>query len=321
MRKDAKTQKTVNLSGVDSYHAHSSWSINYAFQGFKENKYFTSDRFVRLDENFRRPDGKPLRGYGLEIETECTGITNETVYAEMLQSVIFAHFPADLFKLQHDGSLGGSVNAEAITQVMTKEFIRNNYAAFKLMYDTYFPAFQVSCSRTGNCGMHVNISNGCFGRTAEAQTLAIRKLLYIVNRHYKLMCALTLRPENRTHYCARMAQFATRDSCKAADLHNMPSSHGNCCNFSHFPEGRIELRLPGGQPTFGGFRNTMESVFHLVEAVKRLTWEECDSVQAIFSGCNQYVFDRLNTKVKGAGAITDHDLDVIRATVKREELL
>lgn len=118
-----------------------------------------------------------------------------------------------------------------------------------------------------------------------------------------------------------MACYATQEACKAANLNNMPSSHGISCNFSHFPRGRIELRFVGGQKDFGAFRNTMESIFHLVRAVKMLTWAECDSIEAIFSGCNQYVFDRLNTKCKAAGTITDAQLAAIRETVKREELV
>lgn len=320
MRKDAEAPKTATLSRVQGYHE-GSYDGNYAYQGFTSNRYFTSDRFIKLDEHFNRPDGKPLKGFGLEIETECRGLSNDTIYAEVLQNIIFPHFPAGLFKLQRDGSLGGDTSAECITQVMTREFIRNNYQNFKLMYNTYFPAFHISCSQSGNCGMHVNISNGCFGRSQAAQETALKKLLYIANKHYNLCCALTCRNIQHTQYCRRMACYATQEACKAANLNNMPSSHGISCNFSHFPRGRIELRFVGGQKDFGAFRNTMESIFHLVRAVKMLTWAECDSIEAIFSGCNQYVFDRLNTKCKAAGTITDAQLAAIRETVKREELV
>ena len=320
MRKDAKAPKTAILSRVQGYHE-GSYEGNYAYQGFTSNRYFTSDRFIKLDEHFNRPAGKPLKGFGLEIETECKGLSNDTIYAEVLQNIIFPHFPAGLFKLQRDGSLGGDTSAECITQVMPREFIRNNYQNFKLMYNTYFPAFHISCSQSGNCGMHVNISNGCFGRSQAAQETALKKLLYIANKHYNLCCALTCRNIQHTQYCRRMACYATQEACKAANLNNMPSSHGISCNFSHFPRGRIELRFVGGQKDFGAFRNTMESIFHLVRAVKMLTWAECDSIEAIFSGCNQYVFDRLNTKCKAAGTITDAQLAAIRETVKREELV
>ena len=320
MRKEAKTQKSAVLSQVHNYHEGGQLG-NYAYQGFRQNKYFTSDRFIPLDAGFNRPDGKPLKGFGLEIETECRGLSNRTVYAEVLNNIIFAHFPADLFKLQHDGSLGGDVSAECITQVMTKEFIRNNYASFKLMYDTYFPAFQISCSASGNCGMHCNISNAIFGRTKEAQDLAIRKLLYLVNHNFSFFCALTNRSLNHTHYCSRMTAYTSMNACKTADLTSFCSNHGICFNLGHYTEGRIELRLVGGQSTFGCFRNTMESLFHVIEAVKTLSWNDLDHIEKVFAGCNQYVFDRLNTLCKRAGTITDTELNAIRATVKREELL
>lgn len=320
MRKDKKETKTVQLETVQGYHA-GGWNGNYAYQGFKSNKYFTSDRWIPLDENFRRADGQPLSGYGLEIETECRGLTNQTIYAEVLQNLIFSHFPDDLFKLQNDSSLGGDISAECITQVMKKSFIRNHYADFKLMYDTYFPAFRISCSQSGKCGMHVNISNAVFGRTEETQALAIRKLLYVVNHHYNMFAAMTNRSLNHTDYCGRMLAYSTKEGAKAADLYHMSGSHFNCFNGSHFPEGRIELRIVGGQSNFPCFRNTMECIFHVVEAVKKLSWEDLDDLTKVFSGCNQYVFDRLNTKCKAAGTITTEQLDTIRNTVIREELL
>lgn len=319
MRKEAKQTRTIELATIQGYHA-GGFHGNYAYQGFKANKYFTSDRFIKLDDDFRRPDGKPLQGYGLEIETECNAITDATALANVFDKIIFPEFPADLFKMQHDGSLGGYSSVECITQVMTQLFIRNQYSAFKAMYDTWFKGFKLSCD-SGNCGMHVNMSNALFGGSEAKQQEAIRKLLYVVNHHYKLMCYLTNRNIAHTMYCRKMNQYDSKENCKDANLHDMPSSHGNCCNFSHYPEGRIELRIVGGQSTFACFRNTMESIFHLVDAVKRLSWKDLDDVVKLFSGCNQYVFDRLNTKVKQGNQISDDQLDAIRATVKREQLL
>lgn len=317
MRKDAKKTKTASISAVASYHGGNWGTESYAFEGFRSNKYFTSDRFIALDAQFVRPDGKPLKGYGLEIETECRGITNTAVLAECLNKIIFANFPADLFKLQRDGSLGGDSSAECITQVMTKEFIRNNYSAFKLMYDTYFPAFRIACGV--NCGMHCNISNALFGRSEKVQTEAVRKLYYIVNTHYDLCCDLFHRDRGATCYCARMR--GGMDYCKTLDLNHVHGGHGVCFNLDHWRTGRVELRLVGGQKNYACFRNTMESVFHLVDAVKRLSWAECDDLVKIFSGCNQYVFDRLNSYCRDAGSISAEQLDAIRPTVIREELI
>lgn len=323
MRKDAK-QKTINtnIARIDGYHEGGSWSNAeaYAYQGFRSNKYFTSDRFVKLDDRFNRPDGKPLQGYGLEIESECDGIANNTVLAEVMDKIVFSHFPADLFKMQRDGSLGGDTSVECITQVMTRDFIRNNYPAFKTMFDVYFPSFRITTT-SGRCGMHVNISNANFGRTEAAQEEAIKKLLYIVNKHYALFCALTNRDIRHTDYCARMHRFSDMQSCKDVDLRTMSCSHGICFNAGHYNAGRIELRIVGGQKNFACFRNTMESIFHVVNAVRRISWADCDKVEKIFAGCNQYVFDRLRSKVRQAGAITDEQLSSIAETVKREELI
>lgn len=321
MRQEKKQDINVTISHISGYHSRTDWNANYAFQGFTANKYFTSDRFITLDADFRRPDGKPLQGFGLEIETECGSINDSTVYAEMLNKVVLSPFPADLFKLQHDGSLDGNSSAEIISQVMTREAIRNMYPAFKVMFDRYFPAMDIDCHSSGNCGMHVNISNAVFGQTEEKQIAAIRKLLYVVNRHYGLMCALTFRKPNRTTYCRRMSAYMTPDGAKNANLYRMPSDHGNCFNGSHFPEGRVELRIVGGQKNYACFRNTMESVFHLCKAVRKLSWNDLDDVTKLFAGCNQYVYDRLKSYVKDAHEITDAQLTAIRATVAQEELL
>ena len=313
MRKEAKQNKSVELVHVQGYHQGGS-SYNpesYAFTGFKSNKYFTSDRFIPLDSNFNRPDGQPLQGFGLEIETECNGITVRDVLAEVYDKIIFSHFPADLFKMQHDGSLNGRTSAECITQVMTKSFIRNNYRNFKLMYNTYFPAFRISADSANTaCGMHVNISNAVFGKTVAAQEEAIRKLFYIINKHYNL-CKKLLYRAGSTTYCAQM----NYNNAKTMSLSG--GSHGTCMNLTHYHAGRIELRLVGGQKNYACFRNTMESVFFLCERVRSISWAGCDSIETIFKGCNQYVYDRLQSMC-GLSAET---LSAIHATVKPEELL
>lgn len=315
MRKEARETKQVTLERIQGYHE-GYRNGNYAFQGYTENKYFTSDRYIKLDENFQRPDGKPLQGFGLEIETECRTITDETVLANVMKKVVFELFPADLFKMQRDGSLAGNTSVECITQPMTREFIRNHYNAFKAMYDSYYPSLGLVCG--DSCGMHVNISNAIFGTDTHKQQEAIKKLLYIVNHHFNLIAALTARNIRQTTYCGRMSQYAVMDGAKNANLDNMPSSHGNCCNFSHYPEGRVKLRIVGGQRTFGSFRNTMESVFHLCAAVKSISWKDCDDITKIFAGCNRYVYDRLKTLCYTAGTITLEQLETIKNTVDME---
>jgi hypothetical protein len=167
--------------------------------------------------------------------------------------------------------------------------------------------------------MHVNISRGYFGRTDKAQTEAVRKLYYIVNHHYDLCCALFHRDSSRTGYCSRMR--ADLDYCKTLDLGSHFSNHGVSFNLGHWNSGRVEIRLVGGQKNYACFRNTMESVFHLCDAVKTLSWAECDDLTKVFSGCNQYVYDRLKSYCRTAGTITDDQLAAIHPTVQRADLL
>jgi len=319
MRKEAKVEKHATLAGIQGYHHRDDvfgGRESYAFQGFKGNWYLNSDRKIALDDHYRRVDGQPLQGYGLEIETECNGVRNSRVLAEVYDKIIFPCFKfGDVqFKMQEDGSLGGESSAEVITQIMTKSRIRNDYAAYKLMFNTYFKAFRIKAdSYETSCGMHVNVSNGCFGKTVEAQETAIRKLYYIINKHYELCTALFYRCPSRTNWCGQMDYSVA----KTMNLYQMDSSHGNCFNGSHYAAGRIEIRLVGGQKDFGCFRNTMESVFHLVERVRTISWTDCDNIAKIFQGCNQYVYDRLATRCN----LSAETLEAIRATVVTEELL
>jgi len=330
MRRTAKMEKSAEIATIRGYHSRQT----------APKKLFTSDRFIPLDDNYLamavvqkdkrtgrekvvRPAGMPFKGYGIEVETEVFGSMQASVYAEVLDKVILAHFPNDLWKIERDGSLGygagATTSAELITQIMTKEFIRNHYAEFKLMYNTYFPAFDISCTRTGSCGMHVNVSNYCFGQAPAARETAIRKLHYIINHHYDLFCTALMRDRRVTSYCKR----DRRDS-KVIDLYNIHDDRYIAVNFEHCAyaaeNGRVEIRIVGGQKNFASFRNTMEVVFHLVERVKDISWKDCDNVTAIFDGCNNYVFDRL-TLCARENTISVNDIETIRPTVKQVDYL
>ena len=315
MRREARELNAVQVERIQDYHDRM-WSTEaYAWSGFKSNKYFASDRPERLTSNMERTGthaGQPLRGVGLEVETESWGVLNEYALAELMSKVIFPLFPDDLFKMQHDGSLGGGdcIGVECITQVMTKAFIRNLYRYFKTMFDVYFPAFKISSAQSGNCGMHVNLSNALFGDTVDEQAEAIRKLHYIVNRNFTMACRLVGRNPERTSYCGQMSYSNARHMSIGGGDHYV------CLNYSHFTSGRIELRLVGGQKNFAAFRNTMESVFFLVERVRKLRWEDIDDMRKVFRGCNQYVYSRLQLC-----GLSDEVLADIRQHVKHEELI
>lgn len=305
MRKEAREERTVNIAQVAGYH--------HGNNQYEKHLVFASDRPNEADATYHlMKDGSLPAMIGIELETECWGIKSSTIYANLLRDVVFKVFPANLWKIESDCTLdGGDVGAECITQPMTKAFIRNHYRDFKAMYE-YFRSFGIDPARSGNCGQHAHISLTCFGRNKATQDEAIRKLFYIVNRHYDLICALLFRRQDRQDWCGRM------DYTQAwtMDLNNMPGSHGNGCNYSHYSHGNVELRIPGGQKDYPCFRNTMESIFHLIEASKSISRKDCDDITKVFAGCNQHVFDRLRSYCYERGTISTEQLDAIQQTVK-----
>lgn len=305
MRQEARETKNINIAEIARYHGGDSQYDRWLV--------FASDRPNEATRDYHLiKDGSLPAMIGIEMETECWGIKSETIYANILRDVVFKLFPHDLWKIERDSTLdGGDVGAECITQPMTKAFIRNHYRDFRAMYD-YFRAFGIDASRSGNCGQHAHISLTCFGRSKTVQDEAIRKLYYIANRHYDLICALLYRRADCQHWCGRMDHTVAW----TMDLNNMSCSHGNSCNYSHYNSGNIELRIPGGQKDYPCFRNTMESIFHLIEASKSISRKDCDDITKVFAGCNQHVFDRLRSYCQQRGTISADQLAQIESTVK-----
>ena len=317
MRKEKRTEnERIRRADLQGYHQ-GGYGENYAFTGFGKNLYFTSDRSIVCDDHFRRIDNKPLRGYGLEIETGFVlstfrNSTAQAILSNIMKTAIFPLFPDHLFKQQQDCTITGT---EVISQVMTKEFIRNHYKDFKTMWNDLFPMFGIKTD-DGHCGMHVNISVGCLGSSEKSQEENTRKIYYIINKHYEFFRQAFYRVGS-TDWCGRMDYTVA----KTMNLHDMPNDHSKCFNGSHYDAGRIEIRLVGGQKNFACFRNTMETIFFLIGKVKTLSWKQCDDLVAIFSGCNQYVFDRISSRCYDAGTITSEQIAEIQETIVREELI
>lgn len=296
MRKAKITQAvaTANLRNQQGYHANRTIGVDYATAGFNRNKYFTSDRPIELDEhfNFVNNPERLLKGYGLEIELECNNINSDNVLVYILDTIVWSKFDKDLFKHQHDGSLGGNSSDENITQIMTKEFIRNSYPSWKYAFDAMN---KIGIKATTRCGMHCNMSLGLFGSKRQEQLTCVKKLCFFINHFYLLSCGLLKRDSRNTYYCQRMSEFADLESAKNADIEHSYSSHGVSCNNGHLNDGqgRFELRLVGGQTSYAEFRNTMETIFHLVDAVKNCSWDAIQDLTKVFKGCNQYVLSRL----------------------------
>lgn len=310
MRETRNTRQRENLiPGIIQGYHQGIRGEQYAFSGYNRNLYFTSDRYEVLDENFQRigkKAGKPLKGYGLEIETSCNSINNNTAYATVLRNMLLPLVDNNLFKLQSDSSLHGNSTCEIITQVMTKEAIRNWYPRFAALWNG-FKLMDIHPEHA-SCGMHVNISTALLGADG------VKKLYYFINRWYGFSCNLLMRDPGRTGYCSRMHDY---ENARRLDVHHLPGSHGDCFNGTHYDVGRVEVRLVGGQADFETFRNTMETIFFLVERMKAVTWAQLESPVEVFRGCNQYVLTRLRRCVRH-GNLSDAEWQIISETAIEE---
>ena len=303
MRKDAKTERTAKETArVEGYHR----------SHHEHVRLFNSDRSEELKAT--------SKAYGFEIETACNwmnvhnaGTEGSNAIGALLQEVVLKEFPKDLFRWEKDGSISG---AEVVSQCMTKAFIRNHYREFKNLYNVYLPRFGFTPSY--DCGMHTNISLAVFGSNEKDQLERTRKLYYFINKNYSLACGLLNRDHRYTGYCGRM----NYENARFLNPMNYYSDHSVSFNWGHFYEDepsarRIELRLVGPQTTFGQFRNTVETIFALVDAVKRLSWADLDDIKKVFVGCNKYVLSRLE-KCRDNGLITQEMYESIAEASDRE---
>ena len=316
-RKDARSYENPEIKTLPGYHN----------SHFEKLYFFNSDRKIILNNNFtvsdENPDGikklvKPgthPKAIGIELEHVSDFLRNNIPVYINLMDLIFTKcgFDNDFWRSEKDGT----VDVESITQTFSRAWLRNNYKSFKAMYEM-FEKFGIT-TNSERCGMHVNINLSNFGNDFETALENARKLGYVVNKHYALMKIAFNRTGNRTTYCSEM--ISTKEYWQNTPVYDFPNDHYCSYNLAHIQNWRVELRLVGGQKNYACFRNTMETVFHLIDRVCKLSWKDLDDVTKLFSGCNTHVFDRLSTNCLDAGVISYGVVSEIRDTVKPERWL
>ena len=316
MRRESLNYEHPELKELASYHG----------GHFESLKGFNSDRVINLNRDYtvasnNAPStlkickaGSHPAWIGFEWELK-SGIArvSTTVLCNVLDLVMNkAGMPDDLFKIEADCT----VDAECITQTFTRQWLRNNYKAFKAAY-AMFSELDIT-SNHYDCGMHANLDLYNFGKDRDTQIENVRKLGYLINHNYDLFKYAFYRqsvPAGHTDWAPRMD--GRMEYWKNTDISMFPTSHSSCCvNMAHINAGRVEVRLVGGQRNYPCFRNTWETLFHVIDAVKKLSWNDLDDLSKVFAGCNNYVFDRLSSNCYNAGVISAEDIEKIRLTVK-----
>ena len=315
--------------GITNYESPTIKHISgYHHSTFKLLCFYNSDRKIKVnpvdftvsEDNSKSAltivkAGQRFKGFGLELENVSESLTRAgmDVYVNLLY-LIFAKagFDEDFFRTEEDCT----VDAECVTQIFSKTWLRNHYKCFKAMYEL-FNEFHISTS-SSRCGMHVNFDLANLGESHEKQIENARKLGYVINKHYALMRVAFARGRE-TSYCRQMS--TDMDFWKNTSLDRFYNDHGCSYNLGHIRQNRVEIRLVGGQRNYVCFRNTMETVFHIIDRVCKLSWTDLDDVTKLFKGCNHHVFNRLSDDCLRNGVITSEDVETIRATVKDERFL
>jgi len=318
-RQEARNYTNPEIAQIAEYH-HSR---------FQSLKAFLSDRPANLNSDYTISEnntastlkfakaGSRSKLFGLEWEnvSRIANSVGYTIYANLLDLMMEkAGFPDDFWRMEKDIT----VNAECVTQTFTKAWMRNNYKCWKALYELC-ESFRVT-TNDPRCGMHVNVDISNFGSDSESQQEAIRKLAYLINKHYRFFCVAFHRDPSATSYAGYMTD--SKEYWKNFDFDNASASHGNCMNLSHvLGQNRVEIRLVGGQAGYYGFRNTMEVVFHVVERVSKLSWNDLDNLEKVFTGCNTYVFKRISQECLDARLISQEAIEKILPTVKEVNYL
>lgn len=319
--KKARNYTNPELANMSEYHCGE----------YKRLKCFNSDRPVYMTDRYTVSEentastlrivkvGQRMSQIGLEVETASPlnpigsrdPIKRKLIANVLDLAIMKAGFPDDFFKIEADCT----VSAECITQTFTKGWLRNNYKCFKALYEC-FEGLTITTNNEA-CGMHVNLDLANFGKDFDTQVKNVRKLGYLINKNYDFF-KVALYRQGSTRWCPRMN--GTKEYWKNTDLYSFPIDHSSCCvNMGHIRQNRVEIRLVGGQKNYACFRNTMETVFQMIDAVKRLSWDDLDDLTKVFKGCNYHVFDRINSNCLRQGVISQADVDAIRATANLDE--
>jgi len=299
MRKDAVYNRP-EITTIQGYHG----------GDFKQLTAYVSDRKLKMDDDYTvsadNTDailklykvGEHLPLIGIELENHdgtekfdpYHNPQDALIYTNLL-NLIFekAGFDPDFFKTEKDCT----VSAECITQTFSFSWLRNHYVTFKAMWEL-FRAFGITTNHP-SVGMHVNLDLANFGKDRETQIDNVRKLGYFINKNYDL-CKTLFNRVYSTMYCPKMND--SKEYWKTTETYRFPISHSGCCiNMGHLDESRVEIRLVGGQKDYACFRNTMETIYHLINAICKLSWDDIDDLFKVFKGCNNYVDSRLERAV------------------------
>lgn len=159
---------------------------------------------------------------------------------------------------KHDGSLTNGF--EIVSHPCTLEYHKS------LKYEEIFEWLVKQKYRshdTSTCGMHVHINRNYFGVDKLTQDLCIGKLLYLCEKHWKMVELIARRTSNR--YARR---FLLEENETLIDLYakSQSSDKYGAINLKH--KDTVEIRIFKGTLNYSTFINTLEFVSVLAKISK-----------------------------------------------------
>lgn len=216
--------------------------------------------------------GDGPRYFGVELEIDGAGERDEN--ARALLDV--ANHLSDNIYIKRDGSLNEGL--EIVTEPMSLDYHLTSMPWLDVCEKAITLGYR--SHQTGTCGLHIHVSRKAFGKTREAQDIAIARVLYFVEAHWNELLKFSRRTPHQ------LEQWAARYGYKEHPVEMLETikkgypSRYTCVNLVNYHT--IEFRIFRGTLKFNTIIATLQLVNRVCDGavslsdkeLKALSWSE-----------------------------------------------
>ena len=211
-------------------------------------------------------------GLGFELEVDCdrANESNNESTAEGLCS--YCGLDDDEMRYAHDGSLVHGF--ECISQPHTvKDFWDKQDRWCKML--SYLANHGYTSHDAGTCGLHVHVSRTMFGRTKEAQELAIAKVYTFFDENWDAVCRISRRKD--FGYCAKNHASEVDLDAARNKVDAWKKSQKKSCARGHYValnnanSATFEYRLGRGTLNAWSFFSWIDFIITITKNAKRIS--------------------------------------------------
>lgn len=210
-------------------------------------------------------DGRPFKGFGLELEVD-RDERNNRAERECVQEL--HNLLGERAVFERDGSL--NYGFEIVTRPHTFKAFEQDFPLAKVLEICKRYGYKSHDTRT--CGLHVHISRRFFGRDDCTQERAVGKLIAFYDVNYTDMVKVSRRDIDRA------GRWAARVSAKNADEARSKAKRENAYNryaaVNTINRETIEFRLTRGTLNEATIRASLDYIFALAKNARSARWED-----------------------------------------------